>query len=127
MLASFVEVQTRQTDVVQIVAAAHPSRRLAGRLNRRQEKRNQNADDRNNDQQLDKRKRPTPRQRRRTTFHESTLSRSKSSAHPVTEFARMQLVRTAFLRMSFIPEVASKRLKEPDASACRLIRLAGGR
>jgi hypothetical protein len=46
----------RQTQLLQIVRALHPSRRFAGRLHGRKQQGNQNADDRDDDQKLDERK-----------------------------------------------------------------------
>jgi len=49
-----VEVLRGQTDLFQLVRALHTTRRLAGRLNGRKKKTDQNTDDRDNDQQFDK-------------------------------------------------------------------------
>ncbi len=48
----------RQPDLFQVITAANASGGLAGGLHRRQQQRNQNADDRNHHQQLDERERP---------------------------------------------------------------------
>jgi len=42
----------RQTDLLEIIAALQPSRRLARRLHRWKQQRNQNADDRDHHEQL---------------------------------------------------------------------------
>jgi hypothetical protein len=47
------------TNLLQIVVALRSPRRLAGSLDCRQQQRHQNANDRNDDQQLDERKSPT--------------------------------------------------------------------
>jgi len=47
------EIQRRHTDLPQIVRAAHPPGRFAGRLDGRQEQPDEHADDRDDHQQLD--------------------------------------------------------------------------
>ena len=46
-------IQARQGELLDVVGALGHPRRLAGRLHRRQQQRNQDADDRNDDQKLD--------------------------------------------------------------------------
>ena len=50
-------VLRRQGELLQVVAATHPPRRPAGRLDRRQQQGDENADDGNHHQQFDQRKR----------------------------------------------------------------------
>ena len=50
------EVMDRQSQLTNIVAALHTPRRFTSRLNGWQQQSHQDADDRNNDQQLDERK-----------------------------------------------------------------------
>ena len=52
-VVSVVIVLERQTDLFQVVRALHAARRFASRLNRREKKPDQDADDRDNDQQFD--------------------------------------------------------------------------
>ncbi len=51
-------VQAGQGQVFNVVLTAHASSSFAGSLNCRQEKRNENANNRDDDQQFDERKRP---------------------------------------------------------------------
>jgi hypothetical protein len=53
----------RDAHLFQIVATLHSPRRLAGRLHRWQEQRDQNADNGNDDQQLNQRERPPGKDR----------------------------------------------------------------
>ena len=52
------KVMCPQSQLLEIIAALHPSRRLAGRLHRRQQQRNQNPDDRDDHQEFHQRKTP---------------------------------------------------------------------
>ena len=54
-------VEARQTELTDVIRALNFAGRLAGCLNRRQEDRDQDADDRDHDQQLDQRKTTTQR------------------------------------------------------------------
>ena len=49
-------ILNRNADLLDLVLAVRPPSRLAGRLDRRQQERHEDADDRNDHQQLDKRK-----------------------------------------------------------------------
>jgi hypothetical protein len=48
----------RDTELFELVRALHPPRRLAGRLHRRQQERDQDANDRDHHEQLDERESP---------------------------------------------------------------------
>ena len=56
MLPRVVMVLHRDADLLEIVLALRAARRFAGRLNRRQQQGDQDADDRDHDQQFDERK-----------------------------------------------------------------------
>ena len=55
-LVDVVEIVHSQTELLDVVRALHTTSRLASRLDGGKKQTNQNADDRDNDQQLDERK-----------------------------------------------------------------------
>jgi hypothetical protein len=50
MLFCVVDVNTRQADVVEVIATAHPAGGFAGGLHRRQQQGHEDADDRDDDE-----------------------------------------------------------------------------